>query len=519
MTTAGAPAVATRPRLTVLRRAAEFLADPRRALCAAVILLSAAAGLDALGDPDVWWHLLLGQWSIAHLQVPATEMLSYTANGLPSVPHEWLSEVMFAAVASVGGLFLLALLMGGVWWSGVIAIVLRSRLRGAGLVAIAAGVALAAKAAEPVLGTRTQILTFALVCWTMWIADTYLRGGGRRLWLLPPMVLLMANMHGGVVVAIAFLALAVVAEAAKRLVHAGTLVEWRRIRALALVTGLCALAVCINPAGPGLYQLALLTATVEAHKGIIEWQPPNFGDPGMWALLLLLLSSAALAAFAAARRRLDPRDAAVAAVGCVMALLAVRNASLCVAVVTPVWAAAATDLGRAIRTRSAPRRVLVTTAAVVMGGVIVALAGGAVAYTVTRVHAAASPPGVAAAYPACAATVLGRSPSTQRVFAPYGESGYIAYRLWPRALVYAYGDDEAIGVGVFHDYYRIAAGAQTAPTALQLLDASGTTAVLYPSGALTAELASTPGWTHVATDRGEQLFVRGDLTWAAGASC
>ena len=521
MTTAGVPALTSsgRPRATSLGRAAEFLAGPRRALCAAVVLLSAAAGLDALGDPDVWWHLLLGQWAISHAQVPLTEMLTYTANGLAAVPHEWLADVGFAAVTAAGGLFLLALLMGAVWWSGVVAIVVRSRLRGAGPVAIAAGVALAAKTAEPVLGTRTQILTFALVCWTLWIADTYLRTGGRRLWLLPPLFLVWANMHGGFAAGLGFLVLIVVAEAAKRVLHLRDRVEWLRIRTLALVTGVAALAACINPIGPALYRFAVVTATTEQQKGIIEWLPPNFADPGLWALGAFLVSFAALAGVAAVRRRLDLRDGVLACAGCVMALLAVRNTSLCVAVAAPVWIASASDLGCMIRRRRAPRRERVTRAAVAMGAIIVALGGGAVAYTAFRVHAAASPPGIAAAYPACAATVLARSPSTQRVFAVYGDAGYIAYRLWPHALVYVYGDDTAIGTAIFQDYYRIAAGAQTSPTAMQLLDAGGTTAVLYPSGPLTAQLARTAGWTHVLSDHGEQLFVRGDASWAAGAGC
>src|SRR5438128_3770927 len=69
MTTLTAPDVAVAAEGTSasrVRSPAELLADPWRALCAAVVLLVAVVGLDALGDPDVWWHLRLGRWILDH---------------------------------------------------------------------------------------------------------------------------------------------------------------------------------------------------------------------------------------------------------------------------------------------------------------------------------------------------------------------------------------------------------------------------------------------------------------------
>jgi hypothetical protein len=111
------------------------------------------------------------------------------------------------------------------------------------------------------------------------------------------------------------------------------------------------------------------------------------------------------------------------------------------------------------------------------------------------------------------------SPSTQRVFTAYGSGGYVIDRLWPRASVYEYGESISLGTGVFGDYLRIAAGATTSPTALQLLTSSGTTAVLYSRGALTAMLDRTPGWTRVADDHGLLLYLSGDVPWAGNRTC
>jgi len=93
-------------------RISAWLSDPRRALLGAVLILTGAVGLDALSDPDVWWHIRLGDWIIAHHQIPAGELFAYTAFGNPLVAHEWLSETIFAALAAIGGLLLVTVLMG-----------------------------------------------------------------------------------------------------------------------------------------------------------------------------------------------------------------------------------------------------------------------------------------------------------------------------------------------------------------------------------------------------------------------
>jgi hypothetical protein len=499
-----------------------WLSDPRRALLAAILILTGGVGLDALSDPDVWWHIRLGDWIIAHHQIPAGELFAYTAFGNPLVVHEWLSEAIFAAMAAVGGLFLVTVLMGLVAWSAMGATVLRGRLRGAGPIVLAVGVALGARAAEPVLGTRPQVFTFALVCWTLWIAESYLRSGGRRRWLLPPLFLLWANLHAGFIAGIGFLVIVVVVETIKRRWGIGTVAPRERITGLAAAVGASVLAACVNPYGPGLFVFAATTGATERQKGIIEWQSPNFADPSMWVLLALLVTFAALTvtvlARPALRRHFDLRDFALAAVGAALALTSVRNTALCVAVMVPPWMAMAAGVVESIGARR-PRSVARTGAAPVMGIALVAVGIFGVGVVGTRVAQNASPQGVAAAYPSCATALLARSPTVQRVFTAYGTGGYVIDRLWPRASVYEYGESISLGTGVFADYERIAAGAVTAPTALQLLDSSNTTAVLYSPGPLTDELSSTSGWTRAVDDHGMLLFLRGDASWAHGGTC
>ncbi len=497
------------------------LSDPRRALLAAVLVLTGAVGLDALSDPDVWWHIRLGDWIILHHQIPAGELFAYTAFGNPLVAHEWLSETIFAALAAIGGLLLVTALMGLVAWSAMVATVLRGRLRGAGPVVIAIGLALGARTAEPVLGTRPQVFTFALVCWTLWIAESYLRSGGRRRWLLPPLFLLWANLHAGFIAGIGLLAIVVVVETIKRRWSIGIVAPRQRIAGLGVAVCASAVAACVNPYGPGLFIFAATTGAAERQKGIIEWQSPNFADPAMWVLLALLLSFAALSIIVFARPRLrrsfELRDFVLAAVGAALALMSVRNTAICVAVMIPAWMAMAAEVVRGLGARR-PRAPGVARSPI-MGVVLIAVGVLGAGVVATRVARSASPQGVAAAYPACATALLARSPTAERVFTTYGTGGYVVYRLWPHGSVYEYGESISLGTAVFDRYARIAGGATTTPSALQLLASSATTAVLSPRGALTDELSATPGWTLTVDDHGMLLFLRGDASWASGASC
>ena len=259
-------------------RVVAWLSNPRRALLAAVLILTGAVGLDALSDPDVWWHIRLGDWIIAHHQIPAGELFAYTAFGNPLVAHEWLSETIFAALAAVGGLFLVTVLMGLVAWSAMLATLLRGHLRGAGPVVLAIGLALGARAAEPVLGTRPQVFTFALVCWTLWIAESSCGPGAGVCGCCRPSSCSGRICTRGSSRGSAFSLWSWWSRRSSAAGRSGRLLPAAHHRlAVALVVSV--LAACVNPYGPWLFVFAATTGATERAKGIIEWQSPNFADP------------------------------------------------------------------------------------------------------------------------------------------------------------------------------------------------------------------------------------------------
>jgi hypothetical protein len=500
-------------------RLAALLAEPRAALLAAALLLAAVPCLDVLGDPDLWWHLRAGRWILDHLAVPRAELFTYTAPGAPWTPHEWLAEVAFAALAATGGVLLVAAVMAAVAWSGLLACALRARARGAGALAMAAALLLGARAAQPVLGTRPQVATFALTAWTLLLAERTLTRGGRAHWLLPPLFALWANLHAGFLGGLGILGMVVAVETGRLALRRGGAVPAARVRGLAAALALSAAAACLTPAGPGLYAYVLHTSATAKSLPIVEWMAPDLRDPGLWPFALLAASVVVLVVLG---RRVELRDRVLGAAAVLAACLAVRNVALLVAVSLPAWAAAADSaaaaVGRHRRGRPAgPRRV---TAAGVVTGALVVLSGGAgVGVAAARAAADASPAGIASVYPACAAAALRGAPPPTRVFAPYATSGYLVGALWPRVRVYDYGELIAAGRRVFADDLRIAAGVTAPPSALSLLDASGTGAVLMPAGRLVDELgADLPVWHRVLTDHGMQLWSRGIPAWTRTAA-
>jgi hypothetical protein len=458
----------------------------------AAALLVLPLCLDATSDPDLWWHLRLGQWIADNHTIPHTEFFSYTAAGAPLIAHEWLSELLFWGVNSLVGLAGLAVLVGLVTWSGLLALAAIARQRGASGFNVGVVLLLGAKAMQPVTGTRPQMLTFALLCWSLFLLDRHLRRGGRGIWLLVPLVLLWANLHAGFAVGLGILAAALVAGLLDTLWrHQLDAVHRRRLIAAAIALLVCAVAALINPNGLDLYRYAVLGSTPAAHQLIQEWQRPDFTTAGMLPLALLIVATAA--SMVLNRGRLRPSQVILAVIGVAAALLAVRNIAIAVALLSPTLAELLP-----IRYRL-PTRQLLPAIALATAVVILVVA-------VVRLITDTQDAGLAKTLPACLLADVQARHDPMRLWLPYAQSGYAIDRAWPQVRVYAYGNDAALGAGVVVDYVRIAAGVVDNPSALQLLYDSGTDAVITSGGQLATELHAA-GWTSAAQANNQTLFV------------
>src|SRR5947209_1301327 len=71
------------------------------AILGAVLIVALAPRLDT----DLWWHLKVGAYIVAHHTVPAHDFMSYTFRGHAWTDHEWLAEIGLYGLYQLAGLW------------------------------------------------------------------------------------------------------------------------------------------------------------------------------------------------------------------------------------------------------------------------------------------------------------------------------------------------------------------------------------------------------------------------------
>jgi hypothetical protein len=76
----------------------------RHILWISLVLTVIAHISGTLDDPDLWWHITIGRWIVAHGAVPVVDYWTQNGSGLPWRAYSWSIEVLFALVERYGGL-------------------------------------------------------------------------------------------------------------------------------------------------------------------------------------------------------------------------------------------------------------------------------------------------------------------------------------------------------------------------------------------------------------------------------
>jgi hypothetical protein len=247
------------------------------------ILLAAAVSFAApiLNDGDTFWHLGAGRWMIAHGAVPATDPFSFTFVGRPWVAHEWLSEVVMAAVYQAGGWGALMLLFG-------LAVGLTALLMGAwllrwlGMLPALMAVALGVACVAPGMLARPHLLVLPLLTfWTVALLKAREAKIAPPLWLALFMAL-WANLHSSFVVGYG-LAAAFGLEALldPKSWTRRSLIGWAGFLGLSLVATLA------TPHGVDGLAFPLKVLNMKTLPVITEWRSPDFMQPSPLELALL----------------------------------------------------------------------------------------------------------------------------------------------------------------------------------------------------------------------------------------
>jgi hypothetical protein len=285
-----------------------------------------------LQDPGIFWHLRLGRHLLATGTLPRCDTLTSTAAGRPWIDPYWLWDGAQALVVDRFGWPVAAALVA-VGLAMLYADVARTLLREGASTPVAVGVAiLALGLAAPSLHVRPHVVTLGLAWVVLKLLRAHHRDGGRAVWLVPPVVALWANIHGGFLAGPILVGCALVGEAL------GEDRDRRKLRTFAVVLGLSLLAPLANPYGADLYRhVHAILRGAKVTDLIDEWRPIALGTPRALLMEGTILALIALPVFG--RGRPSRFDLVPALAWLHLALGGQRHAPLFGLAVAPVLAA------------------------------------------------------------------------------------------------------------------------------------------------------------------------------------
>jgi hypothetical protein len=314
-----------------------------------VALLFVAVGFAAcltVAQADTFWSLRAGQdlWRTGH--VPLVDTYSYTAAGRPWPNHEWLWQAAAYPLYRAGGFPLLTAAAAAALVAAV-ALVYRSMVGGASTRFVL--LLLAIPLSSIVWTLRPQVVSLlALVALLALLVADRPRG-------LPPLFLLWANVHGGVAIGGAVLAVAAAVALLRARGAAATDLDGRRARRLALALPLCALATCATPLGFGIFRFVFESEARLRAARVSEWMALSTGPVLSTAFWVLATAFLVLLARSWPRLRTAPwGDWAAVAVALTLLPLAARSARHMGSWLLVAPVAASRLLGPDFRWRRAP---------------------------------------------------------------------------------------------------------------------------------------------------------------------
>ena len=320
------------------------LATVRLILPPALVFIVAC--LDRGYQTELWQHLARGRLVARHHAVVSTDVFTFTVPGRFFRDNNWLSQLLYHGLHSAGGIELLQF-TNALALAAAVTLLVRLCLRESNSSRVAGAIGTAA-----FLGLWQTLLvrpqSFSMLLFVALYALLRAAASGRTslLALVPPLMGLWANVHGGFAVGL----LLVSTFAAS--------VVWRRLHRVAapctptdpsappspsasplpwlaaLLGG--ALATLLNPYGVSVYRYAGELSALGVARGIEEWLPPS---PDSLVGGCFFLSVAAVAALLVrARRRVTFQDVLTLACFAAPAFVSVRMTVWWVLAAAPVAA-------------------------------------------------------------------------------------------------------------------------------------------------------------------------------------
>jgi hypothetical protein len=246
-------------------------------------------------DLDVWWHLKVGEWIVAHRAFPHTGILSRTAATRPWAAYSWGYELLLARFYHWLGLVGMGI-YGTILTVGVAAAIFAMTRKLAG--SFWAAYLITAAAATAFLFNlmpRPVFFSMMLYCAELTILfEAERRESFKALYWLPALFFLWGNFHIQFIYGLFVLTVFVASHAPLAWVRRqGWRPDWLApsalpVRLLFLVLAACAVASCIGPNTYHVYEVVYgYVRSQFPYRFIREFQPLNFRAYSHFVQLLL----------------------------------------------------------------------------------------------------------------------------------------------------------------------------------------------------------------------------------------
>jgi hypothetical protein len=463
-------------------------------------------------DGDLGRHITIGNYILQSGRIPTRDIFSHTMVNEPLVPHEWISQTMFALFHSWMGLdgvvILCAIILALSFF-----LLFRHTLRKSNLPYISLMLCLFAVAASSIHWlTRPHL--FTLLFTVFWIigVERINQGNFKKWWLMPVMMLVWANTHGAYIIGFVIYALygfgnLIDGKTSTVQQNEGNRYYWRRWTAI----GVSILVVTLlNPAGWKLWSTSvgyIQNKYLVGHTA--EYLPPNFHDISTWPFLGFVLVSILI--FGIKKVKIPTAHIILLACWTAMGLFSARNIPIYVLLAVPILAEA---ISQELSTVSRIEQYikfeyrLCSLESRLVGYIIPGISLMAILFSFQTSyllnHRLEKYNFDENVFPVAALDWISTHHVDGPMFNYFTWGGYLLYRMWPENLVFIDGQTDFYGENLTRQYEQVITGLENWD---KVLDEYSVDWVLIPNDtALTRVLLSDSNWTLVYQDPLAVLF-------------
>lgn len=460
-----------------------------------------------LGDGDTGYHIRAGEIILKDLAVPRHDPFSFISPPLPWTAHEWLSEVVMAIVHNALGLpgivFLFALLLSTTYW--LLFRWIRSSNRN--ILVDLLILILVLLSSRIHWHARPHAFSLLLVVLLYQILILHKEDRGNYLYVIPPMMLLWVNLHGGFIVGFIFMGIFL---SGYFLGFFGSNEEERSVSAirgkqLSLICAVSVLAACVNPFGVHafLFPFRLLSETYLMDH-VDEFLSPNFHGFAPYRYLLLFL----IGILGLSKAELKATELMLVLLFTSMSLYSARYIPLCAIVYSPILSKYGDILIQQYRGRGSG---LIAQRSRIYEEIDASAKGYAIPMFVLVFSAALAAGRIPVHFsektaPKSAIEFLRANPIRGKMFNNDEIGDHVIYNLYPQYKVFMDGRLDMYGTPIAKEYMEVEA---IKPGWKDILAKYNINYIFfYTDSVLVRHLSTDSAWTGIYSDNVASIFLR-----------